>query len=356
MVLIVASHFACHGVQQILWLNSPNADIWKTGLVINKAILAFLNNGGIVGVGLFFMLTGYFMVESRAKPFKLLKLVLQLFFYAVFALFIYVVSTKLNLHSFFELDSQRRIPAIISCLARCVLPVSCGGWWFATAYFFLYLFSPVLNYVINRLNKKGMWLLIAVVFVFWYAPYVFGFAYSDLKRGIFFYLLGAYFRLHKPNISKTNSIIFVVILYFLMTALGFYTAQATAETTILKLFLLCLKGINPVVLCPIVVFLLFSFFSNLHFKSRFINIVASTTFGIYLLHDSQVGRAFIWNVIVRPIRWMNSYLFVFYAFIAIFAVFCVCSAIDYARIMLVEKPLIPRVKSVYEKIKLMCLQ
>ena len=47
----------------------------------NKIVALFLSTEGQVGVNIFFLITGYFMINSKFKIRKLLKLFLQVFFY-----------------------------------------------------------------------------------------------------------------------------------------------------------------------------------------------------------------------------------------------------------------------------------
>ena len=49
----------------------------------NKIVALFLSTEGQVGVNIFFLITGYFMINSKFKIRKLLKLFLQVFFYSV---------------------------------------------------------------------------------------------------------------------------------------------------------------------------------------------------------------------------------------------------------------------------------
>lgn len=89
---------------------------------------------------------------------------------------------------------------------------------------------------------------------------------------------------------------------------------------------------------------LFAFlvFRNWHFpQSRFVNSVASTTFGVLLIHAATDGmRKWLWQDFVNvPAAYTMPFLgLVGYSVIVVFCVFVVCSALDYVRIRFLERP------------------
>ncbi len=346
MLLIVGSHFASHGVKQILWPWVPDYGLWQESSVFEKVFLAFLSSGGTTGVGLFFMLSGFFMIKKETRAFKLIKLVFQLIFYAFITTVLYFTIMKIGLYSFPELQSPiAKYPIVLTQLVGCIIPVTSGRWWFASAYFWIYLLSPVLNRIVLRLSKVGRLLLLVLVFVFWYVPSSMGFLTSFIQRGIFFYLLGAFCRLHGFYLKRWMALLASIAFYTLCAICSFLNGQNSGIMHLL--FSLC-----NWMLCPFAVYSIFCFFSSFNFQNVWVNKVATTTFGIYLLHDSSVGRVFIWNVLVRPLRYLGMKSFVLFAFVIVLAVFCVCSVVDFFRIYLVEKPILPRLRVIYEKYRL----
>lgn len=86
MFMIVAGHYAGHGVRHV-WFSSESK-IWLTGSFINRIFTSFLIPGGKIGVGLFFALTGYFMIDKEYKVQKLLKIILEVYFYSILMIII----------------------------------------------------------------------------------------------------------------------------------------------------------------------------------------------------------------------------------------------------------------------------
>ena len=87
-------------------------------------------------------------------------------------------------------------------------------------------------------------------------------------------------------------------------------------------------------LCSISMFCLFKNF-NIG-KIKIINFISSATFGVYLLHDNEFTRIFIWQELLNcPARAFNN-SFPLFALCAIFGVFAVCTLIELARKYLVK--------------------
>ena len=91
--------------------------------------------------------------------------------------------------------------------------------------------------------------------------------------------------------------------------------------------------------------LLFVGFSRLRMgPNKFINTVASATFGVYLIHENRFVRPFLWDTVLRNPSYANSGLLVPHTLWAIAAVFIVCTVIELVRIRVIEKSYMPAVE------------
>lgn len=83
----------------------------------------------------------------------------------------------------------------------------------------------------------------------------------------------------------------------------------------------------------------FMFFKNLRMpQSKFINAIASTTFGVLLIHaNSDAMRQWLWKDTVDCVDHYNDTYYYLYAPVAVLCIFAVCSLIDYVRIHTMEK-------------------
>ena len=84
--------------------------------------------------------------------------------------------------------------------------------------------------------------------------------------------------------------------------------------------------------------LCFCAFKNINIPhNRVINLIASTTFGIYLLHVNGHLKYFIWHRIFKYDEYVNSSRFIFHMLLTSVIVFLAFSTIDLLRKLFLEK-------------------
>lgn len=128
---------------------------YNLGLDINvqKFILSIFRCGGKLGVVLYVMITGYYMINKKGiKIKKLVGLELQVLFYSIILFIIFKVFGNLNITS--EMVSKLFFPNISKT------------YWFFSSYFILYLCIPYLNKLIINISKRDFQKLLLIGFVF----------------------------------------------------------------------------------------------------------------------------------------------------------------------------------------------
>ncbi len=105
--------------------------------------------------------------------------------------------------------------------------------------------------------------------------------------------------------------------------------------------------INVSVLNPACAIFAFCAFSKIRTNSRIIKLVSPTTFGIYLLHDSYVGRILIWSILVDFNAIYLSNVFPVLALAIVISIFAVCCILDF----LITKPIENRILEIVDKQK-----
>ena len=336
MLMIVGAHFAGHGIRHVL---VPElSSVWLSGSFANRLFTSFLIPGGKIGVGIFFVLTGYFMYTAQYKASHLIKLVLQVYFYS----FTIQMGGGYSLRRILQLPTKSLVGQFLSAL----LPISSNSWWFVTAYVVLFLFIPLINYGLHKLTDKQLGFALILLWAVGYVPpVVFSFKYEGLQRALFFYVVGAWIRRSNFNLNRISALILFSASWCVFSGLDI-AASLLGSNVIKGLVLKTLFDSTEIAFCvPVCVVALFLFFKNCNIGyNKVINTVASTTLGVYLIHDSGVGRTLIWDKFFHclDVQYASVY-YPLFAIATIVTVFLCCSVIEYIRQVLFERHYMPLV-------------
>ena len=349
MFMIVFNHLSGHGVMHRL-SETPYV-IWAQGSFFNKIFSSFLGSGGEVGVAIFFIITGYFYCSKNHG--RIMKVCLQTLFYSLLTVIAFVISKIFGANY----PSISTISLIKNFAQNIFNPVSGGGYWFVTVYVAVILLIPLVNPFLRKLSKRGFVLFLFFAWFFWYFLAAEWSVFFQLQKGLFFYAFGAFIQLHlkKDEIGKWRYVLLFWIAWILGTALQYEIALLGSavdlsgkQKVMAEIFSLLETG----VVVPLCAVSLFRLFESLHIRrSKIINIIASTTFGVYLLHDSVVGRNLLWYEIFKVDTVLyRSALFPLMAVCIVAIIFGVSSLIDYLRGKLIEPIMIDKCYLCVEKI------
>jgi hypothetical protein len=319
MFLIVMHHYSYHGNFSI------NREIFSW----NTYYVDVLVMGGKIGVNCFVLISAYFMLETKYKIDKLIKLMLQVFFYSLLFLIIYLMSNKSS-------------PMIYK--VRSVFPFSLNAYWFASTYFLLFLVTPLLNICINNISNKQHKYFIGILFIIWsLIPTCLGFlpkqrvtgaSFSSLGWFIYLYFVATYLKKYYDfeKISKAKYLIFIgIVLFFILLLKVMIITQLKVKIPFFhNVRIYNCYAMNDVLVFFISLFL-FGGFLKLELHNQFINKMASTTFGIYLIHENFIFRDVLWVNIFKNNTYFNSNLLYLHSIVSIIIVFFSCSLIDFFR-------------------------
>ena len=276
MLLIVLHHYAVHGYG-LLDKTVPPAG-WQV------EILQF---GGGVGIALFVLISSYFMVRSRFSGRKFIRL------------WVPVVTISISLHLAFLYIPQEGITPHKGLLAMCtqLLPILSGQYWFITTFTFLMLLSPALNIVMQRAGRMQIIGIMAVLATFCCGPTVVP-ALGGSGEIIYFillYFLAGYMRLHGRSPQGHAGTCLAAFLVILAATEAVVATTCGAESAILKnLHRACAAKFSiPNLLMA--VFLFRAFLGMNLGSSKWINGIAACTLGVYLIHENNYMRPFLWN-------------------------------------------------------------
>lgn len=334
MLMIVASHLASHGVQHQLDTDMA-FKIWKTGPILNKVVTSALIPGGGIGVGIFFMLTGYFQIDKDKMSVR--KVVLETVFYGWSITLIYFFLRVAG----FSSVAGSRVP-MNTLLKTFLEPVGSGAWWFVTVYVIIMLVSPCLNYYLRKLNVKQFVRLVTLAWLFCYtAAYFVEASYASLYRGVFFYIVGVFCKkvLTNKNISQCIYIGLSGLFWILGTALYYVYGYAfLTEGMNAKLILAICRTAYFALVVPVCSVNIFKLFEKIDSRiNKVINELAKSAFSVYLISDSGIVREFLWNDLLHVDSfWYFKKSFPLFCVVTILIIYAVCAFVDMLRIKYVE--------------------
>ena len=317
MLFVVCSHFVVHGIQ---------LDSNTSVSIVNRIFLTFFILGNL-GVDIYVLISGYFLCKQKFSIKRLIKIYLQIYFYSIAIYFIFLGFGKIS----FDVNS----------FLKSFFPIIFEVWWFATAYIILYLLSPFLNKLIDSLSKKGYEKLLVILLTIWCIIPTFTTKIpsgNTLTTCIMLYLIGGYIRnygiayleKHKDKIGKyflvalflfLSTSVFLNILGLYKPIFALHAAHFYSRESIFTIFLTVM---------------FFYLFIQYNFFNKFINHIASCTFGIYLIHENFLMRKFIWGGGIINRQFMLEHVWISLV-ISIFVIFSVSILIESLRKKVIEK-------------------
>lgn len=319
MILIVAHHFSVHG----------GFVFSASEVTLNKLWIQFIQIGGKIGVNIFVLISGYFLINVKStKISKILKLWIQIFTYSVALYIIFLVA---------EIE-QFGIKKTINH----IFPITFSEWWFASTYFVLYLIFPYLNKLLISLDKKTYQKLIVLTTICWcLIPTIFNTSYqsNNLIWFMYLYSIAGYIKLHITNnkISSKKSIIIALILIAVIFLSAVVCDFIGIKIPYIRKYTTIFFGMQKL---PLMLASLFLFvgFLKINIKSnKVINTIATATFGVYLIHDNNYVRKFLWKNVFKNTIFSNNVFLIPYSIGVIIFVFLTCTLIELFRIHILEK-------------------
>jgi surface polysaccharide O-acyltransferase-like enzyme len=319
----------------LIILHHYNVNSGLTGLIdsnlhsgiINFNILLsqFMAFGGKMGISVFLMISGYFMISKQMKWVKVLKMVSEVLFYNVVC---FVIFNLLGYHFGLLATLSTFIPFVFDFSKD-----------FVGNYLLIYIISPFINKGLNALNKRQFQLLIGVLL------FNFSIIGSGIDTGTWsyfgwaftMYCVGAYIRrfdIKWKSIWGYASLLFLCITWLLIFAsdlklLPFFNSWNfyIGDCNKLNLFLIALS--------------LFMFFKNQKLGyNPIINRIAASVFGVYIIHtNSNIMRIWLWKDLLNNVGWFSSQYFVLHMLLSCIAIYILCTIIDMLRIKFIETPI-----------------
>ncbi len=317
MLGIIATHFVYHGGFRFA----------SDTITVNRLYQQFLFTGGNLGVNLFVLISGYFLVTSHGiKTEKLLKMWLQVFTYSVVLYLIFMAAGR---------------PLSVKELVQSLLPITFSQWWFASTYFVMYLLSPFVSKLLRALDRKTYQRMLVLTGILWcLIPTVTASDFQSNQLLWFFvlYAFAGYVRLYGIQAGSAKrcllcaaaacalTFLSVIVFDILGTHLPVFADHALYGYHMQRL---------PVAATSVLVFLGFSKINIGCRKTA--NTIAAATFGVYLIHDNRFVREFLWHTLFRQADFAGSPWLIPYSIAVVLSVFICAAGIELARQRLLER-------------------
>lgn len=338
MLLIVAHHYVVNsGLFEIIQ-NEP--------FNMASSLMLLFGAWGKTGINCFVLITGYFMCMSSFSWGKLLKLYVQITFYAIIIYSIFCITghERLNLYNILWQFWPAKSIA--------------GG--FTSCFLLFYLFIPFLNIFIHGLDKKNHFLLlILLLFVFSILPTIpmIRMTFNYVGWFMVIYLVGAYIRLYgfgKKIQYRTWG--WLALILVILASISVVGMTILYKSQVIPLFVpyFFISDSNKILSLAIAVSS-FMFFKDLKIPhSRMINVFGAATFGVFLIHTrGDVMRQWLWRETVDCVgNYRDDVIWTLtYAIGCVLVIFIVCAGIDWFRGKFIEPKLMAGIKRLLSPIK-----
>lgn len=319
MLLILAHHYACAYF-------AADGPVVANPKSANSLFLMWFGMWGKTGINCFLMITGYYMCKSKITLRKFLKLILEIYFYAIIIFLAFALAGK-------ETITPMRI-------IKLVMPVWSFETNFTSCFIGFWLTIPFLNILVNNMTKKQhQMLLVLLLTMYTILGSVPGFnvAVNYVTWFGIIYFIASYIRLYPNPIFENRRLWgWVTLVVFILTSISIVSMQYLFNAG--PFFV----SDSNKILAVAVAISSFLWFKNLEVStSKLINWIGGSTFGVLLIHaNSEAMRDFLWKDIVDCVGHYSLSLgrLAGYSVIVVVTIFAACIIIDRLRIKLIEEP------------------
>lgn len=307
-----------------------------TGVSINRIVEGFYHMGGTVGVDVFVLLTGYYQYNRKFRIEKVLSIEKQVLFYSWLGLIMYIILYKMGV-----------IPISLKIILKSLFPVTYGAYWFITAYLGVYLLSPFLNTLINKLSKIQSKLLLIILFFMESIFPTFFISRSwcnYLLLFVFLYILGANLSIRSEDIcnriTKRKSVNLLIASLVIGWGLSIVLIALSSKIPIFdKKSNYFSMEYSPVMIAIALSMFLFVM-KQKDFSLPIVNNLAKLTLGVYLIQSNTVFSTYVLWPLLEKMNLYNSVWWPGLSLLITLIIVLLCMVIEYVRQKIFDRLLI----------------
>lgn len=303
---------------------------------------------GKIWVNLFIFISWFYLINDKQifNIKKFIKLLFETFFYSIIIYFLFLLLWKANYYD----------------IRTYIFPLTNKVWRFITVYIVLYLLHPIINRAIITLDKQTF-KTILIILILWriiiptFSPTDWLDFSNELLRFITAYMIWGYIRLHTTlnhdNTKKhlTQWISFFIITFLINILISTIEAKSPINLPNRIHNIISVRTPYSLTILPSSIYL-FTGFIQLKLKyNKYINIIASTTFWIYLIHEHPLIKNILRHRRINLRDYENLIIIIFYSVLIVIIIFISCAIIDLIRQYTIEKPFLILINKYIENIE-----
>ncbi len=280
-----------------------------------------------ISVNIYMLISGYFLSDKKYSWRRLLSFYSTVFFYSLILTAILVATNKVNL----DLKTVLSVFPIVGSRSN----------WFVSVYFAVLLISPLLNLIINSIDKTKYTMMLIVLFVlfsvfptlfFWSDQFDLNDGYSILWYS-YLYLVSAYIK--RYGIQLKTSLLVIMLFSITILPLSKIMISLFLSSTPLAIAENMFYAYNafPVFFSALALFVLTirkDEATEKHWYNTIVLFLGKVSFGVFFIHSFVLIRDRLW-VFLGSEAYIGSALQLLHAMICILLVYAVCSIVDFGK-------------------------
>lgn len=294
---------------------------------LNTFFLQFMQLFGEIGVNIFMLITGYFLIDIKKNFKETVKKASKTWSICLF----YSILISLVFWSIGEECINS-----VSEFASIFMPITFNKWWFASVYIIVLFVSPVILPYLKKLKEKEYIYLLIIMFMFFtLIPTITRQRYYVNQLTWYFFLVFLSGYIKRFVRLKHKAYVYIGLSFAILLCEYLLTLLIDLTSVHMPMFGNNVPYFFDYNYLPAFLVALFCFCGFLRIDigtNKIINCVASTTFGIYLIHDHPDIRNYFWkDLFYLPITDDN---FILKSGCRVVVVFMICLILELFRINL----------------------
>jgi len=291
MLMIICLHFGSHGG---LLSYFPESSAMSYIMITIRDLC-------ICAVNVFVLISGFFMIDkSTINVKRILSIIIEIIFYAWLYLILGLIFNAPSLD--------------FKGIVTSAFPISYKLYWFPTCYVFLCVLSPFLNQLLRHLSQKTYVALLLILFIAFSLsneilvlsdPFNVVDGYSIIWF-VFLYCFAGYFKIYgiKSTFTKKKCLMAYLVSVVVMCMADVVILALSSKIALIDRYNLYYHFSRY---CSVLVLIesisLFMLFQQVRLENKFviklISFFAPLTFGVYLIHDNENVRNYLYYSVLK---------------------------------------------------------